>query len=53
LPGSSRTSSNVSASGIGPSIIKTPIIQKRALERKSPATMAGLKEVADVANGLH
>jgi hypothetical protein len=29
------------------------MIQKGALKRKSPATLAGLKEVADVANDLH
>src|ERR1700722_10168795 len=53
LPGRSRTSSNVKASGMGPSIIKTPMIQKSALKRKSPAICAGLDKGAYVANRFH
>jgi hypothetical protein len=33
--------------------MQTPMNQKDALKRKSPTTVAGLVEAANVTNGLH
>src|SRR5580704_13328315 len=53
LPGKSSTSSNVSPSGIAPSIIYAPVFVKSAVNNKAQQRWLGCREDSFVAKDLH
>jgi hypothetical protein len=53
LPGKSSTSSNVSPSGIAPSIIYAPVLDQSAINNKAQQDSLGYREDSSVAKYLH